>query len=355
MRPDNDPALETLLLPFANGMLPWPPEGGALFLHARAGWPLLQREWPGLVCAQAFKPQFDALQRDGMALAAEQDLATYPLVLLLPPRQREHARASFARGLQRVAPGGRIIACMPNREGAKSGEGDLARLAGPLTTVSKNHCRVFWSGPVDRAVDPGLVEAWGRLDAVRPILHGGALQGRFASRPGVFAWDRIDPASALLAAHLPGDLVGHGADLGAGWGYLASEVLARCPGVAALDLYEADARALALARGNLSPSNLSRRATVPLQFHWHDVCAGLPRQYDFIVSNPPFHTQGHGERPDIGRAFIAAAADALRSGGRFWLVANRNLPYESVLDARFGSVRTVAQAHGFKVIEAIRG
>ncbi len=350
MSPDNDPALETLLLPFANGTLAWPREGGALLLHARSGWPLLQRDWPGLVCAQAFKPQVDALQRDGMVLEADGDDSRYPIVLSLPPRQREHARAAFARAMERVAPGGRIIACMPNREGAKSGESDLAQLAGSLTTLSKHHCRVFWSGPLQGAIDPGLAQAWRQLDAPRPILQGSTLDGRFASRPGVFAWDRIDPASALLAAHLPNDLAGHGADLGAGWGYLASEVLARCPGVAALDLYEADARALAVSRSNLSPG-----AKVPMQFHWHDVCAGLPRQYDFIVSNPPFHTQGHGERPDIGRAFIAAAADALRPGGRFWLVANRNLPYESVLDARFGSVRTVAQAQGFKVIEAVRG
>ncbi len=350
MRPDNDPALETLLLPFANGTLDWPREGGALFLHARSGWPLLQRPWPGLVCAQAFKPQVDALQRDGMELEADDDESRYRVVLTLPPRQREHARAAFARALERVAPGGRLVACVPNREGAKSGESDLAQLVGPLTTLSKNHCRVFWSGPLQGPIHPVLADAWRDLDAPRPILEGSRFDGRFASRPGIFAWDRIDPASALLAAHLPNDLAGHGADLGAGWGYLASEVLARCPGVVALDLYEADARALRLSRGNLSQD-----ARVPLQFHWHDVCAGLPRQYDFIVSNPPFHTQGHGERPDIGRAFITAAADALSPGGRFWLVANRNLPYESVLDARFGSVRTVAQAQGFKVIEAVRG
>ncbi len=43
----------------------------------------------------------------------------------------------------------------------------------------------------------------------------------FLSRPGVFAWDRIDPASALLAEHLPADLAGRAADLGAGYGFVA--------------------------------------------------------------------------------------------------------------------------------------
>ncbi|KAG0921461.1 hypothetical protein G6F32_015094 [Rhizopus arrhizus] len=63
----------------------------------------------------------------------------------------------------------------------------------------------------------------------------------------VFAWDRIDPASALLAEHLPADLAGRAAALGAGYGYLSRELLERCPKITALDLYEAEQRALALA------------------------------------------------------------------------------------------------------------
>ena len=39
------------------------------------------------------------------------------------------------------------------------------------------------------------------------------------SQPGVFAWDRIDPGSALLAEHLPA-MKGEGVDLGAGSGEL---------------------------------------------------------------------------------------------------------------------------------------
>jgi 16S rRNA (guanine1207-N2)-methyltransferase len=254
---------------------------------------------------------------------------------------------------------------MPNKEGARTGESDLARLAGPLRSESKHHCRVFWTSPLDGPADPVLAAEWRGLDAPRPIVDAVAAGGRdleghatnagvpggsFLSRPGVFAWDRVDAASRLLAAHLPTDLHGAVADLGAGWGYLAMQVLARCPAVASLDLYEADARALELARANLQ----AQAARVPLGFHWHDVTAGLPRRYDAIVSNPPFHAQGREERTDLGRGFIAAAAAALQPGGRLWLVANRHLPYEAVLDASFGSVRTVAQRDGFKVVEAVR-
>lgn len=342
-----DTALETLLLPLVEGPLSWPRDfDRALFLRARDGWPLQQRAWPDLLCEQTFKPEADALVRSGRVVGEAAADERFPLVLLLPPRQREEARALYARAIDHAAPGGRVLSCIRNEEGARSGEADLARLAGPVSTLSKNRCRAFWTAPLeDGAADTALLAQWRELDAPRPIADG-----RFLSRPGLFAWDRIDAASALLAAHLPRDLAGEAADLGAGYGYLASELLARCPRIASMNLYEAERRALDLARRNLADE--ARR--VALQFHWHDVTTGLGRRFDVIVSNPPFHAQGRADRPDIGRRFIAVAAESLRSGGRLWLVANRHLPYEVELARHFAHVRTVAQDAGFKVMEAIR-
>lgn len=345
MRDAPDSALETLFLPLEDGSVAWPAEGGVLFLRARDGWPLHQRALPGLVCEQSFKPEADALARSALELADPGDATRHPLVLVLPPRQRDEARALYARAIARAAPGGRVLACVANEEGAKSGEADLARLAGPLGHLSKNRCRAFWTQPLHGPADAGLFEAWLQLDAPRPIADG-----RYLSRPGVFAWDRIDAASALLASQLPPGLRGAAADLGAGYGYLADALLTRCPGIVSLDLYEAERRALELA-----PRNLERHASrVALGYHWHDVTAGLPRSYDVIVSNPPFHAQGRADRPDIGRRFIAVAAQALRPGGSLWLVANRHLPYEAGLAASFAQVRTVVQEGGFKVFEARR-
>jgi 16S rRNA (guanine1207-N2)-methyltransferase len=318
-----------------------------LFLHARVGPALFDAPRPGLVCQQGFKPEADALQRAGLATSVAVDpAARFPLVLVLPPRQRDAARALFAQAVAHVAPGGIVVASIANSEGAKSGQADLARLAGPLQVQSRQHCRVFWTAPLDGAHDTALAAEWRDADAPRPIGDG-----RHLSRPGVFAWNRIDPASALLAAHLPADLAGHGADLGAGYGYLASELLTRCPAVTALDVYEADARALDLARSNLAPFG----ERVALAFHWHDVTSGLLQPCDFVVSNPPFHALTQADRPDLGRAFIASAAAALRVGGRLLMVANRHLPYEAELAAQFGAVRVLAQAQGFKAILAIKG
>ena len=69
--------------------------------------------------------------------------------------------------------------------------------------------------------------------------------------------------------------------------------------------------------------------------------------------NPPFHDAGH-ESKGLGIAFIARAAELLRPGGVCWLVANRHLPYEAALEEKFRSVAPVAEARGFKVIEAVK-
>ena len=268
-------------------------------------------------------------------------------MLVLPPRQREQARALLARAVALAAPGARVVVAAANDEGARSHEKDLRQLAGLGGSLAKFHSRVFWTPPLQGAHDAALLARWHQADAPRPILDG-----RYRSRPGVFAWDRIDPASALLAAQLPADLAGRGADLGAGWGYLSDQVLACAPAVAALDLYEAQARALELARANLA-AHVDR---VALGFHWHDVTTGLARSdYDFIVSNPPFHAHDRGDRPQLGQRFIEVAAQSLRRGGRLLLVANRHLPYEATLVQAFGSLRVLAEGGGFKVIEAVKG
>lgn len=341
-----DTALAALFVPFESFELQLPADGRVLFLRARAGVRLREMAQPEWLCEQSFMPFADELARNGLRVGEPAPGELFPLVLVLPPRQRDEARALFARALQHTAPGGSVLAAMPNTEGAKSGEADLTKLSGAVQHLSKHKCRVFWATPQPGKVDRDLLAAWLALDAPREIVDG------HVSRPGLFAWDRVDRASALLAAHLPADLHGRVADLGAGSGYLATQIIARCPQVSAIDLYEAEARALELARINLARAQRECGRALSVEVRWHDVTRGLPRRYDAIVSNPPFH-QGRADLPDLGRAFITSAAEALVPDGRLLLVANRHLPYEAVLAARFIEVRTLVTQEGFKVIEAV--
>jgi 16S rRNA (guanine1207-N2)-methyltransferase len=343
-----DPALDTLLLPFATRALAFPAAGQILFLRARMGQALTQPDVPRqrFLCHQTFQPFARDLSVADMALERDAAGPTGPfqLTLALPPRQRDEARFLLAQAVTLTSPGGTIVAAATNTEGARSMEADFAKLAGDVVSLFKNKSRVFWVVHDPQRIDRALLQEWLALGSPRKL----ASDDRFLTRPGLFAWDRIDAGSALLAKHLPDDLAGSGADLGCGFGFLGAEILARCPAVRELDCYEAERTALDLACENLTPLG----GGVKLDFLWQDVTDGLRGAYDFIVSNPPFHT-GRADRVDLGQAFIIAGAKALKPGGRMFIVANQHLPYEATFAAHVARHRIIATADGYKIIEAI--
>ncbi|HAI59695.1 MAG TPA: 16S rRNA methyltransferase [Xanthomonadaceae bacterium] len=303
---------------------------------------------------QGFKPLHDALRAEGLdvvdGVVSKLDGATDgsppPLVVALPPRSRDEGRALLARAWQEVAVGGVVVGAALNDEGARSYEKDLAALAVLAGTLSKAHGRAFWTVPRPAALAAdakAVLDRWRAADA--PRLDPAS--GRW-TRPGVFNEGRLDAGSALLIEHLPDDLRGRIADLGSGSGLLSIAALERCRGITSLDLFEAEARALDLARRNLAGASL------PIGFHWLDVARGVARPeggFDTVLCNPPFHIGARGV-PALGRAFIAAAAASLHHGGQLLLVANRHLPYEDVLRESFGRGEALAERAGFKVYRA---
>lgn len=341
-----DPALDTLLLPFETGALTWPKIGPILFLRARFNAALMALDIPHerFICWQPFQPFARDLTRAKLTINPE--LKDFPkavaLTLVLAPRQRDEARYLLAQAITKTCPGGLVVIAATNTEGARSIEADCAELTGNVTSLSKNKSRVFWAEIKTEHIDQTLLQNWLELGEERPLDE----DARFLTQPGLFAWDRIDAGSALLARHLPNDLSGIGADLGCGFGYLSAELLRQCPKVTQLDLYEAEAVALNLAAQNLKPLTHD----VEINFLWHDVTEGLTGSYDFIVSNPPFHI-GRKARSDLGQAFIIAGTKALKPGGRMFIVANQHLPYEMTIAAQKMSSRLVNTANGYKIIE----
>lgn len=340
-----DPALDTLFLPLESGEVDLPTGARCLFLRARAGRSLSSLSEFDLLCEQSFAPDRDALQKVGLSVEAETQSDGFDAVFVLPGRQRQEARAQLARAVSKTRQGGLVIACAPNTEGAKTLEKDLGDLLGGAEKLTKNKCRVVWQSVEPGRLDQELMADWLTLDAPRPVM-----EGSWTSRPGIFAWDRIDPASRLLADHLPETLKGKGADLGAGFGFLTMTVFEKAPKVTGMDLYEAEKRALDLAEQNLAAFK-GKRAMNGI---WADVTRGVEGPYDFIVSNPPFHQAGKADRADVGQGFIRAAAAGLRPGGELFLVANRHLPYEQTLSVVFANVSQLADEGGYKVIRAVK-
>ena len=200
--------------------------------------------------------------------------------------------------------------------------------------------------PQAAVIDASLVGEWMALDALVEIA-----EGAYLSRPGLFAWDRIDPASALLVSVLPASITGAVADLGAGYGYLGCEVLRRCPGVEVIDLYEAEGRALQAAHRNVARAMETRSKPARSEVIWHDVRTGLNRSYDAIVSNPPFH-QGVHTSYAATEQLLRDASGHLQPGGELRLVANSFLQYKPLIEQHLGSCQTLADAEGFRIYQA---
>lgn len=258
--------------------------------------------------------------------------------IVFPAKQRDRALGDLATAAEAVVPGGLVVMAAANTAGAGRFAKDLADLLGDSESVSKHKARVAWGRRGD-SFDMALAKTWEQAAAPAPILDGSV-----TSQPGLFAWDRIDPGSALLAKCLPEHPKGRVADLGCGWGYLARELMAKQNDVTVLDLYDADARAVALAGHNVGR---------PSRVLWRDVMSGLDGTYDLILSNPPFH-EGQARRVDLGQGFIRTAAGALAPGGRLMLVANRSLPYERIMAEHLSDVTMMADAGGYKVLTGVK-
>lgn len=327
-------AVATLLLPFARGLLARP-QGRAFLIRAVPA-PELDSWRDTLVCEQSFRPDHDRLAAAGFA-ATDRLTGQYALGLCLLTRDRAENRGNIARAFDHLGPGATLVVAGENALGPASVEKALRQVLPLGGNLSKFHARAFWCARPERP--PAELAAWRAEAEPRPI------EGGLVTVAGIFSATRVDPGSALLAKHLPPDLAGRVADLGAGYGFLAKIALEHCKAITRLDCYEAEARALDCARINLAGDHR-------VHFIWHDVAdSPLRARYDAIIMNPPFHAGPHAD-PALGVAFIERAAAALREDGRLLMVANRRLPYEAALRQRFTTVESLAEAEGYKVILA---
>jgi 16S rRNA (guanine1207-N2)-methyltransferase len=332
-------ASRTLFHPFLTEDVALPGAGErVVFYGARPGLALPDGFDGELTLVQGFRPDFLALAKQGFSVVPEIEGDGLDFALVLGGRHRGLTDMQVQDALARLKPGGTLVVAAAKEDGGDSARKRWAALIDIDGHLSKHHGVAFWARRP--AVLPDLATA-------NEIM----VEGRYATAPGMFSHGEVDPASRLLADSLPKDLKGAVADFGAGWGYLAARLAERFERVTKLHLYEADFAACAAARRNLDAVRGERATEVV----WADVTAEQPlARYDTIVMNPPFHAQARTADPKLGTAMIAAAARALKPGGRLFVVANRQLPYEAMLRASFGQVSEMPGDGRFKLFVAKR-
>ena len=241
--------------------------------------------------------------------------------------------------------GGQCFIAGATNEGVKPATRALEELFGNAATIATD------SGHrIVRAVKhAGLAAAPTGLDAFTEQLF--TLRGReytLSSRPGVFSWDHLDEATAILVDHMdirPTDRV---LDLGCGYGVLgvvAGSTATEHP----VTMLDVDSEAVRSAERSALDSGLAAPRIMA-----SDVAAAvLEEQFDVVVTNPPFHV-GKSTDLSVPIQFIHDAWKVLAPGGRLNLVANRTLPYETAIKYLFKNITKVHDGRRFKVLSAVK-
>ncbi len=317
------------------GALP-PVRGRLLALMARGEADLGAFGADAVLAVQGFRPDHDRLAARGFDVVPDIDGETgFDAALVQIVKSKLRTLSAVAEALAALRPGGLLMVDGAKAEGIESILKALKAHLAVEGVFSKAHGKLIW---LQRPAElPAPLVDW--------IAQPATTEEGYLTAPGGFSDDAPDRGSEILVALVPA-LKGRVADLGAGWGYVAGEVLAEQEGIDHLDLIEADHAMLDAARANIDDPRAA--------FHWADATRFQPAEpYDAILCNPPFHS-GRRADPSLGRAFIAAAARMLAPSGKFVMVANRHLPYEAALREAFGTGRLLGELEGYKLYEAAK-
>lgn len=159
--------------------------------------------------------------------------------------------------------------------------------------------------------------------------------------PGLFSPRAVDRGTlAMLSCtdFLPGERI---LDLGCGYG-IVGICAARIAGDHGVVLLDSDPEAVAAAK-----RNADRNGVPGVRVLLSNAFAELEDTgYDWILSNPPYHTDF-----SIAKTFIEKGFNRLRIGGRMLMVTKRRDWYRNKFIAVFGGVR-ITESEGYFVFQA---
>ena len=202
---------------------------------------------------------------------------------------------------------------------------------------SAKHCSVIYA-QLSKTVKPFVEQNW--IKDYQINLNDISLT--ISSLPGVFSFGELDKGSELLLNNLPEQLTGAGLDFGCGAGVLSCYLLKQHPELS-LDMVDINAYALASAKLTLAKNNLTADVFAS------DVFSNVSKEYDVLISNPPFHS-GQKTNYEAAETFINQSANYLKKKGKLTIVANKFLRYEPLLISAYKQFEEIAADNKFKVL-----
>ncbi len=270
--------------------------------------------------------------------------ATFDVALLTVPKGRDYARGLIMAARRVLKPGGKLYIGGPTDGGAKTLITDAAVLFGTSSTLTYRRRQRI--GVAVQPQTPALYPAdWGADPTQMQTRTIAGLQ--IATMPGIFSWDHLDDGTAFLLEHMPVEEGDQVLDVGCGYGVIGLTAAMR--GATHVMLTDDNLLAIRCARASVEANSLKNVEIVA-----GDMMSGVPgKQFNLIVSNPPFHQQ-FDVNTNVAHRLIREASAALRPGGRLVIVANAFLKYDQAMEENLIRVRTLAENGRYVVLEGRR-
>ncbi|MBW3694184.1 16S rRNA (guanine(1207)-N(2))-methyltransferase RsmC [Vibrio sp. T187] len=262
------------------------------------------------------------------------------LVLLYWPKAKAEAEYLLAMLFAKLGKDTEIVVVGENRSGVKSVE----KMFSPYGKVTKydsaRRCSFYWGQCFEQPKAFSLQD-WFKTYSVS--IDDQALTVK--SLPGVFSHGEFDIGSQLLLDTLPA-LRGKVLDFGCGAGVLGAVMASRNPNIE-LEMCDISAFAVASTQATLQANGLSGKVFAS------DVYSDTANNYQFVISNPPFHS-GLETSYSATETLLADAPKHLTSSGELIIVANSFLKYQPIIEQAFGKCATLNKTTKFAIYHAAK-
>jgi 16S rRNA (guanine1207-N2)-methyltransferase len=265
--------------------------------------------------------------------------APFDTVVLFYPKSKEQLAFTLAQLKNAITSSTAVFVTGDNKGGIKSLASHAQKLGLNAHKLDNaKHCLWFsLYGDFQQLQPPKAVSFSINAAGEQLTLH---------SLPGVFNHGKLDIGTALLLENLPDIGQGKVLDFACGCGVIGAILKRKNPKI---ELFCSDISSLAVKATELTLAANKLNGIVVAA----DGIPEVPKQFDCIVSNPPFHT---GIKTDysIVETFISQSAARLSNNGSLTIVANAHLAYQEVLQQSFKTVTVKAKANGFVIYRATK-
>jgi len=260
------------------------------------------------------------------------------MVLLYWPKAKAEAEYLLAMLMAKLGENTEIVVVGENRSGIKS----IEKMFKPYGLITKydsaRRCSFYW-GQCTQTPESFELDKWFKSYQVSYKETSLTIK----SLPGVFSHGEFDIGSKLLLDTLP-NLTGKVLDFGCGAGVIGSVMATLNPGIE-LEMCDISALAVESSKATLVANGLTGKVFAS------DVYSDTSNDYDFIISNPPFHA-GLDTSYSATETLLAKAPSYQNKAGQLLIVANSFLKYPPIIEKAFGNCETLNKTTKFAIYSA---